>query len=453
MRQPSIRRQLIVWVLGALCAGALILVVAAYLLTLAEVDEVLDDSLRQTALLMADRDLAGALPTEPASALVPSSDTESKLVAIATRLDGSLLFTSEPEMALRFEASAGPSVQRANERQWDVFTVVQNDRVVQVAQPVAVRREMAAESTSQLLVPLLALIAVIGTMLVIALRRGMKPLDGTSAALAARSASSLAPLDTRDVPKELLPLVRTLNDLLARLASAFETQRHFVADAAHELRSPVTALQLQVQILERSHKPAERVSAMAELSAGIGRARRLIEQLLLLSRTTADDSIGVVAPHAPVRLGDVARSVVARWSTDAERRHIDLGADEHAVAVVDGDGDQLETLLSNLVENALRHTPPGGVIDVVATDLDGAPALEVIDNGPGIEPADRSRVFDRFFRGSNVGGAAEVGSGLGLAIVKAIADKHGAVVSLHTGKGDVGLEVRVVFPSSPRCGA
>lgn len=434
-----------VWVLGALSIGALILVFAAYALTLHEIDEVLDDGLRQTALLLADRDLAGALPARPAEHLATSADTESKLVAIARRPDGALLFTSEPDMELHFAVVAGHSLQTARDAPWHVFAVVQADRVVQVAQPVAVRRELAAESASQLLFPLLGLVAMIGAMLVFALRRGLRSLGATTDALATRSAASLAPLEIGPVPVELRPMVGTLNDLLVRLAAAFEAQRHFVADAAHELRSPVTALQLQVQLLERSHDSLQRRLATQELSAGIGRMRRLIEQLLDLSHAAADDSAADRFTCSAVRLSDVARGAVARWSVLAERRGIDLGADGQTAATIEANGWQIETLLDNLVENALRYTPEGGVVDVIATEIDGVPALRVIDNGPGIDPAERSRVFDRFYRTAEAVAVTESGSGLGLAIVKTIADKHGAVVSLHAGRGDAGLEARVVF--------
>lgn len=445
MNQPSIRRHLLVWVLGALGAGALVLVFAAYRLTLEEMDEVLDDSVRQTALLIADRDLAGALAGGPVTPLIPSSDTESQLVAIARRPDGTLLFTSEPEMALRFDPIAGHSLQRNRDALWHVFTVVQDNRVIQVAQPASVRREVATELAAQLFVPLLVLVAMIGAMLVLALRRGMQPLRTTTEALAARHAASLEPLELARVPLELLPLVRTLNDLFGRLAASFEMQRHFVADAAHELRSPITALQLQLQVLERSRDDDERQLATTELSAGIARARRLVEQLLDLSRAAADEDSGDASAWALLSLSDVARVVVARRSPEAERQDIDLGADEVSAAVVFGDRAQLQTLVDNLVGNALRYTPRHGVVDVVVDVIDNRPTLRVIDSGPGIAPAERLRVFDRFYRTPDAVSISEAGSGLGLAIVKTIADRHRAQVSLLDGRHGVGLEVRVSF--------
>ena len=449
MNQPSIRRQLVIWVLGALSLAAPAFVLAAYLLTLREIDEVLDDSLRQTALLLADRDLAGVFPIQPTAKPVPYADTESMLVAIAWRPDGSLLFSSQPEVPLRFDTTAGASIQSANGAQWHVFTVVQADRIVQAAQPTAARHDVAAESASQLLVPLFLLIAMIAALLFFALRRGIRPLGVVNLALSQRGENSLAPLEVRDVPVEVLPLVRTLNDLLGRLGTAFEAQRHFVADAAHELRSPVTALQLQVQLLERSANPAERAAATSELSAGIARVRRLIEQLLHLSKAAADDGSSDPATRERVSLANLVRGVVVRWSLEAERRQIDLGANVEVESFVDGDPLRLEILLGNLVENALRYTQSKGVVDVIATVVDGDPLIRIIDNGPGVPEAERARVFDRFYRSPRTQALAEAGSGLGMAIVKAIADRHGAIVSLHTGRDGGGLEVRVAF-AAPR---
>jgi signal transduction histidine kinase len=447
MTAPSIRRQLMRWVLGALCVGVPILMLAAYQLTLGEIDEVLNDSLRQTALLLADRDLAGALAIQPLPPAAAAADSESKLVAIARRPDGTLLFTSDPALAPRFAATPGLSVQQVNDQRWHVYTVLQPDRTVQVAQPTAVRREGAAESASQLLVALLVLMALIGALLVIGLRRGMKPLAVANEALARRNAQSLAALDLEGVPIEVLPIVQTLNDLLRRLEAAFEAQRNFVADAAHELRSPITALQLQVQILERSRDPAERALATTELAQGIVRARHLIEQLLVLSRAAEDQERGRPVEER-VSLAVLTRAVVARWSADAERRRIDLGAEVPEEVSVDGDAAQLEILLGNLVENALRYTPPGGIVDVVAERAGGLPTLRVIDNGPGIGPAERERVFDRFYRSPQAVAGSPTGSGLGLAIVRSIAERHHATVSLHDGRAGVGLEVRVTFKAS-----
>lgn len=456
MKLPSIQGHLLTWVLGTLCLGGPLLVFAGYLITLAEIEEVLDDSLRQTALLLADRDLAQApgAPSERApeprdaqSSHDADDDTESRLLTIARRPDGTLLFSSQPGLTIEFDPRSGASVQRANGERWHVYTVIRPDRTIQVAQPEAVRNDAAVETASQLIVPLATLFALIAALMLVALRRGLRPLRIATHDLAQRSAHSLDPLDLHGVPRELAPLVRALNDLLARLSTAFAQQRDFVADAAHELRTPVTALQLQLQLLERSADPAERAQTMQELAAGIARTARLIRQLLSLSRATTDEDAGLAFEYARLDLGVLAREAVARWSSDAERRQIDLGAEVRGAAWVHADAVHLGILLGNLIENALRYTPAGGVVDVVAEILDGRPTLRVIDNGPGIAEADRVRVFDRFYRSPEAVTRDASGSGLGLAIVKAIADKHRAQVSLHEGHAGFGVEVRVAFPA------
>ena len=276
------------------------------------------------------------------------------------------------------------------------------------------------------------------------LRRGLQPLGSAARDIAARSARALDPIAAGDVPREITPLVTSINDLIARLSIAFSAQRRFLADAAHELRTPVTALKLQLQLLRRSTDEASREEAMAELDAGIGRAQRLIEQLLQVARAEPD---GERPRMEPVELGELVRSVVGNLSIKAERHGIDLGASGPAGIVVKGDGNQLIVLLNNLVENALRYTPQGGVVDVEAGRRGEQPELRVIDSGPGIPEPERQRVFDRFYRCEDAPALARDGggSGLGLAIVQAIAERHGAVVSLHTPASGRGLEVRVAF--------
>lgn len=446
MKRPSIQRHLLSWVLGALCIGGPLTVLAGYLITFDEIEEVLDDGLRQTALLLADRDLAPGPAPDPRAVRVPDDDVESPMLTIARRPDGTLLFSSRPGMTIDFKPVAGASVQQAGGDRWHVFTVVQSDRVIQVAQREVVRHDAAVEAASQMVAPLAALFLLVGALMLFALRRGLRPLRIAAADLARRSAGSLEPLGLGSVPRELGPLVHALNDLLARLATAFGQQRAFVADAAHALRTPVTALQLQLQLLEHTEDPVERGQLMREVEAGVGRIARLIRQLLHLSRASTDPDAGLVFRHARLDLGAAVRSAVARGSNEAERRQIDLGAETSGECRIEGDAAQLDILLDNLIENALRHTPSGGFVDVAAGMFEGLPTLRVIDSGPGIAEGERGRVFDRFYRGPAAILRDANGSGLGLAIVKAIADKHQARVWLQAGREGIGLEVRVAFP-------
>jgi two-component system OmpR family sensor kinase len=222
---------------------------------------------------------------------------------------------------------------------------------------------------------------------------------------------------------------------------AFDAQRCFVADAAHELRSPLAALRLQVQGLQRARDEATRELALERLLAGIDRATRLVEQLLLLARQQASASSG--EPAQPVPLVDLARAALVDAAALAQQRGIDLGlAQADAVAML-GHPDALRILLRNLLDNAIRYTPEGGRIDVSVQREGDALLLSVDDSGPGIAEADRARVLDRFYR---VQGSPAGGSGLGLAIVQAIAQMHGASLTLSTAPGLGGLRVQLRFP-------
>jgi len=295
--------------------------------------------------------------------------------------------------------------------------------------------------------PFLLVFGLAAMLLILALRRGLAPLDRTALDVAARSASSLAPIDTAGLPREITPLVLALNGLLQRLANSLQARQRFVADAAHELRTPITALRLQLQLLQGAADDASRRVAAEALQAGVDRAQHLVEQLLHLSRAEPGAQ---PAPLRRLELAALAQAAVGRASAKADSRGIDLGARIEAPGEVAGDEEQLRVLIDNLVGNALRFTPRGGVVDVVVADADGCTVLRVIDDGPGIAAEARDRVFERFHRAPGVAPAhaGESGSGLGLAIVKAIADAHGAQVTLHAGPGGRGLEVRVVFPAT-----
>ena len=229
---------------------------------------------------------------------------------------------------------------------------------------------------------------------------------------------------------------------LGRLRAALERERAFMADAAHELRTPLTALHLQVGMLTRASSEGEREAAMSTLAAGVQRAIHLVEQMLVLARQEPR----AVSPRVPVRLDELARGIVAELVPLADAGYIDLGVAAAQPATITGDPDAVRTLLRNLVDNAVRYTPAGGRVDVTAESTSGSARLTVTDDGPGIPPEERTRVFDRFHRPA---GTAPPGSGLGLAIVKAIAEAHGATVSLAPGPSGKGLAVTVVFPAQP----
>lgn len=374
--------------------------------------------------------------------------SEYEIVTVTWTPQGKRVFSSDSRVQLPFTGIEGLSRPLVQSESWIVYSSVGEDGVAQAAQRVSAREDMAGESAAKVFPPLIGLVVVVGGMLVFGLRRGLQPLDATAQDVAQRSARSLDPITLEAVPKEIKPLVVSINDLMHRLAVAFATQRRFLADAAHELRTPITALRLQLQLLQRSTDDAQRRQAVAELAAGIDRSQRLVEQLLQVARSDPD---GEATHREPVDLAELVRATVAALAIKADHRGVDLGADAQGSVMLQADLSQLTVLLNNLVENALRYTPAGGVVDVTAGLHDGRPLLRVVDNGPGIAQSERERVFDRFYRceaaQSQSGDGS--GSGLGLAIVRAIAERHGAVVSLHTPASGRGLEVQVRFVDAP----
>jgi signal transduction histidine kinase len=441
----SIRRNVLAWALGAMMTGAAVLLAGFWWLLAHELGEAFEDNLRQVALAVANQSTGtAAVPRREIPAQQrPAEGTEYGKFEFVTQIwskQGVRLHTSDDRVTLPFLSRSGLSLVTAGGESWHLYTIVQDDRIVQAAQRAIERESLARATASALVLPALLTLAAVAALLALALRRGLAPLTSAAGEVTSRSVEVLDPIALDAQPMELRPLVAAINGLMARLGNALAVQRNLVADAAHELRTPIAALRLQLQLLERASDDAQRQAAIAELRAGIVRAQHLVEQLLQLSR------LGPDAPASqlqPVALAPLVRAAVSEFSARAEQQGIDLGAVISGVPDVAADAQQLSVLLNNLVDNALQHTPRGGKVDV-QVGVDGAtPWLAVVDSGPGIAPAERQRVFDRFYRASN--GAASGSSGLGLAIVKAVAERHGAAIALENAPGS-GLRVKVSFP-------
>jgi two-component system OmpR family sensor kinase len=446
----SIERYLLGWLLGALGLGAAIIVLVTYFVTLDEMDEIFDADLKHVAESLGNYHHVGvALSIDRTRRLPLRTDVPNieEIVTITWTHDGMLVYSSDPRVHIPFLNTEALTRVVVGAEEWIVYTDVSENGVAQAAQRLAARRESALETVSNILLPIAGVMVAIAGLMFFALRHGLRPLDDAARHIEERSAKSLDPMSAGEVPRELLPLVRAINNLLGKLADALAPQRRFLADAAHELRTPVTALRLQLQLLERASDDSRRGEAIAELHQGIDRAGRLVEQLLQVARSEPD---GVLLLTESVDLDELVRSVVGSMSTKAEVLGIDLGAKADTHVQVHGDIEQLRVLLNNLVENALRYTPRGGVVDVESTLQDDHPTLRVIDNGPGIPEEERERVQDRFYRGQRAGAHEREpgGSGLGLSIVRAIAERHDAKVSLHDPPSGRGLDVRVTFPEA-----
>lgn len=434
----SIRRQLLLWLLSGLLIGVMIAALGIYYNARKEANELFDYQIRQMALSFPEGALLRTVPPG-------TQHIEQELVIQVWSLEGNALYFSDPRTGLPQGLGLGFTTIATNLGAWRVFNAVIGDRIIQIAQPMSVRSRLAADVALRTVWPLLLLFPVLGVLIWLTVSRGLRPLDQVAAAVSERSPAALQSLPEAHLPEEVRPLVHALNDLLSRLGGALDTQRSFIADAAHELRSPLTALHLQVQLAERAHVDAERSAAFAQLKAGLQRATHLVAQLLTLARQ--DPSV-IARPPAEVDLSEIARLVIAERAAIAEQKRIDLGILHSEPVKIMGDAEGLRILLGNLVDNAISYTPDSGKIDVSVVLRDGRPLMTVADTGPGIPAQDRKRAFDRFYRREGPGageesgtreGLATSGSGLGLAIVKNIADRHRALVELGERKDGTGL--------------
>ena len=433
----SIRHNLLLALLGAMCVVMLVGGWATYRAARDEAGVLFDYQLQQIALSLRDQNFQG-----PAEAL--ASDESLDYVIRVWDPSGLTLYYSRPHQTLPELTRLGYSTADSREGEWRVFAIQYHGLTIAVAQPMRVRKQLAADAAWSTLKPFFVLLPVLGVLIWIVVSRGLQPLARIARSVQARTPDSLDPLQELDAPDEVKPLLFSLNDLLARLKSALDAQRAFVADAAHELRTPLTALQLQVQLVERAGSDEDRSVALGELKSGLQRTIHAVQQLLTLAR---QEPGAAEYTFTTVVLADLVRRTVLEHERLAEARGIDLGVTQaEAAALVLGDADALRILLANLVSNALRYTPGGGRVDVSCGLLDGRSFMEVADSGPGIPAAERERVFDRFYRRGDDSADGNTGSGLGLSIVRTIAGRHGAQVSLGDSASS-GLLVRVSFPA------
>ena len=414
----SIRARVLLAVLGILAVAALLVGIVTYRSVRAETEALFDYQLRQMALSLRDQ---GEVAPAQASALV---DEQLDFVVQVWTGDGRGLYASRAHVALPQRAQLGYADVQVAGQVWRSFSVAMPSRVIQVSQPLAIRRQLAADAAWRAVLPLLLVAPFMAAAAWWLTALALRPLQRVAAGVRQRDEQSLQPLPAEGLPDEVAPLVTALNALLQRLGQSLDTQRAFVADAAHELRSPLTALKLQLQLLKRAGSEAERAAAAEALAAGIERAARLVEQLLTLARTEPG---AAAAPLQPLDLSELVREALADTVPLALARGTQFELHADAPLPLDGDRAALSALVRNLADNAVRYSPAGARVELRVFLQHGRPVLQVDDAGPGIPPAERERVFDRFYRR---GLADEPGTGLGLAIVRGVAQRHGATVAL-----------------------
>ncbi len=437
----SLRRHLSMTLGGAIALAGLVAALASFGLAYSEAKEFQDDMLQQIAML--DVSDTGKIPwpklprrdTED----IPISDPESRIIVIHLPRDAGPVWMHLPQNA-NFAWFAGdllPGLHTLNTGSESLRVVVRDiptgGRLV-VAQRTAVRDELAVSSALQTLIPLLLLFPVLVWLIVRIIRGELAPITGMAKALDEQPADRPQAIADDGLPDEITPFVHAINRLLARVNLLLGQQRRFIADAAHELRSPLTALSLQAQNLLHAGTLDAVRERVAPLQDGIDRARHLTEQLLGLARTQAS-----TAEASTVDVSSMARELMAECLPLAEAKSIDLGLEETAPLFMHGSWEVLRLIVSNALENALKYASEGGEVTLRLLSDERGDVIEVVDNGPGIPIPERERVFDAFYRMPGTGGQ---GSGLGLAIAREAAIHLGGVLSLHERQDGAGLVFR-----------
>jgi len=434
----SLRARLLWFLLAAIVLAAGTQAYVAYRTVLHEADDIFDYHMQQMAL-----SLRAGLPASSTVGGLGGGEENFEFIVQVWTADGLRIFESAPQAALPQRAVLGFSNVQAHGTTYRVFSLQTGALVIQVAQDMAARRHMAGALALRTVGPIGLAAPLLMLVVWWVVSRSLAPVARVRSQVAARQADDLSPVSERDLPEEVRPLVHELNLLFDRVRRAFDAQKHFVADAAHELRSPLAALKLQVQGLKRAADPEARELAVQRLAAGIDRASRLVEQMLALARHEASAAAG--ASPESVDLGEVARLAISDAIASAQARDIDVGIVRAEAVEVTGQPEALRMLLRNLLDNAIKYTPTGGQVDVGIGATSIGAELAVEDSGPGLPESERVRVLDRFYRS---GEPQAPGSGLGLAIVKSIADLHGASVTLDRSARLGGLRVAVRFPAA-----
>lgn len=356
--------------------------------------------------------------------------------------DGHLLLRSsmapEERMGTQQEGFANISIKGDVYRiysHWDEARVIN----VRIGEHYKLRSNLAESIASHLLHPLYFAVPLLGLLIWLSVGAGLMPLSRFTREIEQREPDKLEPLNLINTPQEVLPLQNALNALFVRLQNSLEFERHFTADAAHELRTPLAAIKIQAQVAYAAHNPEQLQQSLSKVIKGTDRATRIIEQLFVLSRLDPEKS---PIDQQRIKLSNLVSECVALLAPTAIAKGVDLGFVTTTDGLLFADATLMMILIRNLIDNAIRYTPADGHVEVQVKQVGDKILLKIIDTGPGIPKLEQSRVVSRFYR---VLGSGEEGSGLGLSIVERIAELHGAYLTLNTGEGALGLVATVHF--------
>ncbi|MBF0621304.1 MAG: sensor histidine kinase N-terminal domain-containing protein [Magnetococcales bacterium] len=445
----SIRSRITLIVFGIFIVGMVVISAALYDHTEHELAEVLDTGMGRVAgLILTLKHSEHTVTHNMASQILAEVDVGlhhyKRLLAYQVFHEGVLIFRSPGAPEEPFSIAPGFDLIQRDGVSWRVFTTAidaADGMVVHVAEKVSLRQNLVMEITLGSLSTILPIALAVVFALYFGLGHGLRPLKRAANAVASRSSDNLSLLTLPETPSELLPLVDEINGLMSRLHATLERERQFTANAAHELRTPLSVLKIQSQVLLRPLSQEERQHVLKQMASGVDRATHLVSQLLTLARL---DPLASSENMNTVHLEPLLEETLASLVPLATDRDIEIRLASKGASTVWGNVDALQILFSNLVRNALIYTPVGGQVQVKVESQQDALLVRVEDSGPGVPVEERQSVFNRFHRGVTASSNTE-GCGLGLSIVKRIAELHGATLELNTASLG-GLSVTVLFP-------
>ena len=346
---------------------------------------------------------------------------------------------SQRRLDLKAPLSEGFHLVREDDDNYRVFVRNTNHGQMMVMQENEYREELAEQSARSSAWPLVILSPLLALLSIWVVRRTMRPLQSLSRQVRARSDLDLTPLPVEALPVEVLTLVEAINQLLRRVDSSIKQQKRFIGDASHELRSPLTALSLQLERLEALPLGPEATALVQSIRANVQRNRALLEQLLSLARAQNDEAKELKTVVVP----RIFRQVIADLWPLAERKNLDIGMLEDSRGALLANETEIYLLVKTLVDNAIKYAPEGAQIDLAVRETPGRVVLSVEDSGPGIPAEERARVLEPFYR---ILGSGQPGSGLGLAIAQTVAGHYrGEIRLLDAENFPSGLRVEVIF--------
>ena len=440
----SLQYKLSAWLCVTIIAMAIVGGTFSFATAFEEANELQDDQLKQVAALIHGQVVPLVMQKTGkvafANASVLDTDPEFRIVVQIIKPTGiDVLVANQRPLLLPVDVLDGIQTVTIRGEAWRIFVKTLNPQQrVAVAQLIQVRDEVAQESAMATIIPFMVLIPVLLILVSYLIREMFKPVATIAIDLDKRSEQDLHAIDETNLPSEVLPFVVAINRMLTRVGESVEQQRRFVADAAHEMRTPLTALSLQLERLEAVEMSEPAKQRLSALKNGLERTRLLLNQLLAFARAQQVNNEG----KTEISLQHVIRRVLEDLMPLADAKHIDIGVVSEFDATVSVQEFDLAALIKNLVDNAIRYTPDGGKVDLLlARNLEKI-TLKIVDTGPGISEAERERVFDPFYR---VLGSEQIGSGLGLSIVKTIATRIGVKIELSSVSENSGLCVSVIL--------